>query len=143
LRDKYIYLINNVKRYCDFMANITTNITITPERLKPNMFTEADIHLSVGSKDSNLYWVECIVEVPHPLSLAPDKTLFIGKLLIGILGQGNTREKRIKFYGNSSVTSNVYQIKLTFYLYGEDGVIEDRKEIYKSVECGEINAKIL
>ncbi len=125
------------------MTNITTDIRISPETFKPGVFTEAEINFSLESKDDALYWAECIIEVPHPLSLAPDKKLFIGKTLVGIIGQGNRREKRLKLYSDSSIHPSVYQVKLIFYLYGADGAIEDRKEVFKSIECGEINAKVL
>ncbi len=127
------------------MVNIETNATIVPEKFKPFLFNEAELHLSVESKDAAPFWVECAVEVDSPLSLAPDKRVPAVKVLVGILTNGAKREKRVKIFTGSDAQPNTYKIKMTFYVYDQEGTIEERKELFKEVECKnvDVNAKVL
>jgi hypothetical protein len=128
------------------MADIKTDISIAPERLTAAEFNEADMKFSVENVGEGVYWVECMIEVQQPLSLAPDRILTIGKTLVGIIGQGHKREKRQKLYASKNLKPGSYNLKLTFYMYDEDGVIADRKEHLKEIECVDPvsqNAKVL
>ncbi len=126
-------------------TKIDVGADIVPEKFKALQFNEAELHLHVESKDNNTHWIECAVEVQSPMSLAPDKRVPIGRTLIGIFRDGVKREKRVKVFTGSDAMPNTYKIKLTFYIYDEDGAIEDRREILKEVECKnvDLNAKVL
>jgi hypothetical protein len=126
------------------MADIEAVINVIPERLKALAFNEADVHISLENKGENIYWIECVAEIPHPISFAPDRKLYMAKTLIGILEKKGTKDKRIKLFTDHAVTPGSYNIKLTFYVYDGDGAIADRIEIYKNIECAsEMNAKVL
>ena len=130
-------------------ANSSTKIevgaNIIPDKFKALQFNEAELYLHVESKDHNTHWIECAVEVQFPMSLAPDKRIPIGRTLIGIFHEGVKKEKRVKIFTGSDALPSTYKIKLTFYIYDQDGAIEDRKEILKEVECMsvDLNAKVL
>ncbi|MDE1850288.1 MAG: hypothetical protein KGH54_00640 [Candidatus Micrarchaeota archaeon] len=125
------------------MPEITATLSLSSERIRAFTYNELEMKLSVTTNDSELYWVECIYDVPAPLSLAPDKSLTTAKSLVGILQRGEAREKRVKIYASNEVYPNTYTIKVTLYLYDKDGAISERKEYTKEIECGEGNAQVL
>jgi hypothetical protein len=125
------------------MPEITVTLSLSPEKIRAFTYNELEMKLSAITTDSELYWIECIYDVPAPLSLAPDKSLITAKSLIGILQKGELREKRVKIYASNDVYPNTYLLKVTLYLYDKDGAISERKEYTKEIECSEANAKVL
>ncbi|MDE1827572.1 MAG: hypothetical protein KGH65_00195 [Candidatus Micrarchaeota archaeon] len=125
------------------MPEITVALALNSDRLRAFTYNEIELKLSVATLDAEPYWVECVYEVPHPLSLAPDKSLLTAKSLIGILQKAQPREKRVKIYASNEVYPSTYTLKVTLYLYDKDGAISERKEYAKEIECSEGNAKVL
>ncbi len=122
------------------MPQIQSQIQVAPEYMKPFVFNEVEMKIVLGSNSSDLCWVEGTVEVPDPLSLAPDRNLGKGKMLFGILRDGIVREKRVKIFAKGDVYPNIYTIKITLFIYDETGAISDRVEIRKDIECSDQNA---
>lgn len=125
------------------MADVSVRFEVTPQKIKPFTFNELELRMIISTKDQDPYWAECVFEVPHPLSLAPDKILLSGKSLVGILQSELDKEKMIKVFATSTTYPSIYRIKSTLYLYDKDGAIAERKEYYTELECGETNAQIL
>ena len=125
------------------MPEINATLDILPEKIKPFAFKELDMSLKVDTKEEGRYWLECIFDVPTPLSLAPDKELQNGKVLIGILDKENPREKKVKICAANDVYPDTYKIRATLFVYDSDGAIAERKEYAKELECGEADAKVL
>ena len=125
------------------MPEISAVLEVSPDSIKAFRSNELDMHLSFTMAEDEHYWLECVLEVPPPLSLAPDKSLLNGKLLIGILEKDAPKEKRLKIFSSNDVYPNTYKIKVTLYVYDKDGAISERKEYFKELECGDENAKVL
>ncbi len=125
------------------MTEIQSQIQIIPEHLRPFVFNEAELHITLSTNSVSSCWVEATVTVPRPLSLAPDRDLETGKMLFGILGQGKSQEKRVKVFAKGDIYPNIYDVKITLFVYDENGAISERMEISKEIECSEENAEVL
>jgi hypothetical protein len=127
------------------MVEIDMSVGSSPSMLKAFSFNEADITFSIQSGEDAVRWVECIIEVQPPLSLAPDKRLLLGKTLVGILSSSHRLEKRVKLYTDVNTAPGSYEIKLTVYMYDEDGAISDRKDFYKEIAIAgrDMHAQVL
>lgn len=107
-----------------------------PEVLAANKKNEATMHLTVTSGENQLnYWCECDILVSHPLSLAPDKELDVGRTRVGILRPNKRIEKQIKLYTRPNNFPDTYNVKVTVYLYDEDGAIAERFEQSEIIKC--------
>ncbi len=125
------------------MPQIQSQIQIMPEHMKAFAFNEAEMKITLSTNGTNACWVEATVAVPKPLSLAPDRALETGKMLFGILGNGAEREKKVKIFAKGDVYPNIYNVKITLFVYDESGAISERMEINKEIECSDQNAKVL
>lgn len=125
------------------MPEIEAKLEISPEKIKPFAFKELDLNFTVNTKDEGKYWLECVFDVPAPLSLAPDKSLQTGKVLLGIIDKDIIKEKKVKIFAANDVYPETYKIKATLFVYDSDGAISERKEYLKELECSEADAKIL
>ncbi|MGC9099051.1 MAG: hypothetical protein ACP5HW_00680 [Candidatus Micrarchaeia archaeon] len=88
------------------------------------------------------YWIEALVSVPHPLSLAPDRPLNEGKMNVGILS-GNSKEKRFKVFSNNDVYPDLFVIRITALAYDSEGAVAAREEAKYELACSEKNGKVL
>jgi len=125
------------------MPEIEAKLELSPEKIKPFAFKELDLVLTVNTKEEGKYWIECVFNVPAPLSLAPDKVLDTGKVLLGILDKNNSKEKKLKIFAANDVYPETYKIRATLFIYDSDGAISERQEYSKELECSEEDAKIL
>lgn len=107
-----------------------------PEVLKANKKNEATMYLTVTSDGNQQhYWCECDINVNHPLSLAPDKELGLGRTRVGILRPNKRIEKQVKVYTRPNNFPDNYSVKITVYLYDEDGAIAQRFEQNEIIKC--------
>lgn len=107
-----------------------------PAVLKANKKNEATLHLTVISDgNSGNYWCECDISVMTPLSLAPDKELEAGRTRVGILRPNKKIEKQIKLYTRPNNFPDNYPVKITVYIYDEDGAIAERFEQSDIIKC--------
>lgn len=120
------------------MAQVDASISLSQERIRAFVYSEFELNLSISSSDRDPYWAEAVYEVPSPLSLAPDKALQSAKSLVGILQNSETRQKRVKIYAGNETYPEIYKIKITIFLYDNDGAISERKEYVKEIECADI-----
>ncbi|MEM0124572.1 MAG: hypothetical protein QXF41_03470 [Candidatus Micrarchaeaceae archaeon] len=124
--------------------SLNATVEVSPKSLRAFAQSEAQLTIRLEAPAGSLYWAEAMVEVPHLISLRPDSVVERGRTLLGIIGGGNTsREKKIKIFTLNSIYPETYRIKVTFLVYGGDGVIAERKEAFAEIECGDQNAKIL
>ncbi len=116
------------------IANVETRFE--PESLKANRRNEATMFMKVSTTDpQKVYWCECDISVSPPLSLAHDKDLDIGRTRVGILKPGSAIEKQVKLYTSPNNFPDHYPVKITAYLYDEDGAIAEREEQSETIKC--------
>jgi len=131
------------------MPNLELSIESSPQELMAFRRNELDVKLKFALSDvdpSSSYWVETLVEVEPPISLAPDRSLKLGKINVGILSNGVVKEKRFKIFSNNDIYPDTFRIKITTLIYDSDGAVADRKEVKYDVTCinkGEKDGKVL
>ncbi|MFP3215599.1 MAG: hypothetical protein RXR32_03580 [Candidatus Micrarchaeota archaeon] len=131
------------------MPNLELSIESNPQELIAFRRNELDVKLKFTLSDvdpSSSYWVETLVEVEPPISLAPDRSLKLGKINVGILSNGAVKEKRFKIFSNNDIYPDTFQIKITTLIYDSDGAVADRKEVKYDITCinkGEKDGKVL
>ncbi len=125
------------------MQGINAELSITVDKLKAFVPSEFEVLIKAGSDENDPYWLESILEVQYPLSLAPDKSLLSGRSLLGIAYNGETREKKVKIFANNDIFPDNYRFKLILFAYDKDGAIATRQEYTKELECSDENGKIL
>lgn len=125
------------------MPEPNVSLDFSPSKVDAFRFNEVNLTINVSMEEDKPYWCECVVEAPSPLSLAPDKELATAKTIIGIVGNGRRREKRIKIFAGNNVYPDIYKVKITVYLYDEEGVIYVRKDATKEIECSGNDGKLL
>jgi len=131
------------------MPNLELSIESDPQELMAFRRNELDVKLKFALSDvdpSSSYWVETLVEVEPPISLAPDRSLKLGKINVGILSNGVVKEKRFKIFSNNDIYPDTFRIKITTLIYDSDGAVADRKEVNYDVTCinkGEKDGKVL
>ncbi|MGI0135175.1 MAG: hypothetical protein ACREBW_09490 [Candidatus Micrarchaeaceae archaeon] len=109
-----------------------------PKELKASKKTDATMRLTFDNPDTEKgFWCECDIAVKSPLSLAPDKELGKGRAKVGIVMPGKSRGKQIKMYTTPNNTAGNYDIKMTVYVYDEDGAIAERFEKVESIRCAD------
>lgn len=122
--------------FSDFMDNIELKINFDPQELKQNVKNEFFIILNFSNTNSNLnFWCECDLLVKHPLSLAHDKVLDIGRTRVGIIEPKQSIEKRIKIYTRPNNYPGEYELNLTAYLYDKEGIISERIDRKETIIC--------
>ena len=118
------------------MEHIDLSVEFEPAQLKSNAKNEAFLVLKLKNKDgSKTFWCECDVSAQHPLSLAHDKQLELGRTRIGIVTPGKTIEKKVRVYTRPNNFAGSYGLDVTVYAYDEEGVIAERREHHETVEC--------
>jgi hypothetical protein len=122
------------------MSSFSVSITSIPEGMKSFRRNELELTLSVIADETTKpvnYWVEAIVNVPHMISLAPDRYLENGKILMGIISNGSTKEKRFKLFANNNIYPDTYKINLTLLFYDNEGAVAERQDIIKEIVCSD------
>ena len=118
------------------MENIKLKVNFDPMELKQNSKNEFFLILDFSNINDKLnFWCECDVIVKHPLSLAHDKMLDIGRTRVGIIGPNENIEKRIKVYTRPNNYPGEYELSLTAYLYDREGIIAERIDRKDTVIC--------
>jgi len=117
------------------LPKIEVSARFEPDVLKAYAKNDAMLVITVKNLDGVPYWCECDVSVKHPLSLAYDRELGIGRTRMGILKPGGMIEKKIKIFTLPNNFPDDYQVAMTAYVYGEDGAIAERLEKSESVPC--------
>jgi len=131
------------------MPTLELSVESNPQELIAFRRNELDFKLKFTLSDANPssnYWVEALVEVEPPISLAPDRSLKLGKINVGILSNGAAKEKRFKIFSNNDIYPDTFQIKITTLMYDSDGAVAERKEVKHDLVCadkGGKNGKIL
>ncbi len=125
------------------MPEITVQFTNLPSEMKAFRYNELEAKISVESGDKEAYWVEAMITVPPPLSLAPAESLEKAKTTLGILTQGKRKEKRFKIFAQNNVYPYIYKVTATLFIYDEEGVVVDRRDYYDEIQCNDLDAKIL
>ena len=131
------------------MPTLELSVESNPQELIAFRRNELDFKLKFTFSDADAsrnYWVEALVEVEPPISLAPDRSLKIGKINVGILSNGVVKEKRFKIFSNNDIYPDTFQIKITTLMYDSDGAVAERKEVKHDLVCadkGGKNGKIL
>ncbi|MEM4088988.1 MAG: hypothetical protein QW528_03495 [Candidatus Micrarchaeaceae archaeon] len=124
---------------------LNATLEVSPKNLKPFMSNEVQLTIRLDAPaNAPRYWAEAIIEVPHMFSLQPGAEVERSRTLLGIIGGGGAaREKKIRIFTLNSIYPDTYKVRVTFFVYAEDGVIAERKEAFAEIECGDRNAEIL
>ncbi len=118
------------------MSIIKVEAKFEPAALRANRRNESVMNLSVSIEDNPKdYWCQCEILLNPPLSLAPDKELKAGRIMMGILRPGRKIVKPVKLYTRPNNFPDSYPIGITAYLYDEDGAIAERVELNESILC--------
>ncbi len=118
---------------------VNLDVIFKPEKLKMNAKNEAFLVLKFTNADNErIFWCETDVSVKHPLSLAFDKELDLGRTRVGILKPNKIAEKKVRIYTRPNNYPGTYSLNITAYIYDEEGVISERLERKAEVECIEI-----
>jgi hypothetical protein len=118
------------------MAMVKIDMKFEPEVLANTTRSEITAKLTVSSESEKEHWCECDITVSPPLSLAPDKTLNLGRTRIGILKKGKKPlEKTVKIYMAPHMAKHDYLVNVTAYLYDEDGAIAERMDTSQAIRC--------
>lgn len=119
------------------MGDIDLSIAFEPEQFKAYTRNENEMKLKFNNMGSGTFWCECEINVASPLSLASDKELNSARTRVGILKSGSALEKRVKLYTRPNNFPDDYKVKITSFLYDEDGAIAERKESEATIKCEE------
>jgi hypothetical protein len=118
---------------------VNLDVTFSPEKLKMNAKNDAFLVLKFTNTDNEkIFWCETDVLVKHPLSLAFDRELELGRTRVGILKPNKSAEKKVRIYTRPNNYPGAYSLAITAYVYDEEGVISERLERKAEVECVEI-----
>jgi len=118
------------------MENIKVGASFKPERLKAYTKNENLMLLTLENSDeSHSYWCECKVDVKSPLSLAHDVELNEGITRVGIIKPKSKLEKQVRFYTRPNNFPDNYDLKVTLFVYDEDGAIAERLESKHTIQC--------
>ncbi len=118
------------------MSDLSVSAKFVPEKLKAYAKNEAIMIIRLGNANkTNHYWCECDVNVKSPLSLAHDRELDTGRTRMGIVHPESAIEKQIKIYTRPNNFPDGYAVKITAYVYDQDGAISERIELQATIEC--------
>ena len=115
------------------MLNPSTHFS--PIRMAAYVRSEIEMEVVVRNEGTEPRWVECDVQIPEAVSLAPDRLLSRGRIRIGIVLPRERLEKKVKIFGGASSYPDTYVLRLTFFGYGKDGSIAERAEIKADLRC--------
>lgn len=110
----------------------------SPIRLSAYIRNEVEMEVTVKNEGDSPLWVECDITTPEAISLAPDRLLSKGRMRIGIVSPKEKISKKVKIYGSASSYPDTYTIRLTFFGFGKDGVVEERLETKTELRCERI-----
>lgn len=125
------------------MGDIELSVTFEPDHFKAYSRNESEMKLKFSNVGAGTFWCECEVTVASPLSLAHDRGLDAARTRVGILKPGGGLEKRIKLFTRPNNFPDDYKIKITSFLYDEDGAIVERKENEASIKCEEVQNDVV
>ena len=120
------------------LASITH---FSPIRMVAYVRNEVEMEVSVRNDGKEPLWVECDLQTPEAISLAPDRMLSHGRMRIGISLPNETLNKKIRIYGGASSYPDTYVLRLILFGYGKDGVIAERSEIKADLRCERIGGQ--
>ena len=129
-RFKTVWLNNTVN---DELLQMVTHFS--PVRLVAFRSNAVVMETTVMNKGSEPYWIECDVELPDAVSLAPDSKVSKGRSRLGIVHPNGVLNRSIKIYGGPGSYADTYTVRLTFYGYDSKGVIALRTERRASLRC--------
>ncbi|MDE1856787.1 MAG: hypothetical protein KGH98_01745 [Candidatus Micrarchaeota archaeon] len=110
----------------------------SPDTIKAYTKNEVSMTIRITSGDKERsHWCECEVKANPPLSLARDAELGLGKAKVGIVKPSGSIEKRINLYTKNNNYPDEYSLKITAFIYDEDGAIAERIEQNASIQCKE------
>lgn len=110
-------------------------VSFYPIRLKAHTRNEVEMEIEALNAADYPLWMECVVKVPEPLSLASDKKLLVGKGRLGIALPGAKARKKLKIYAGAESYPDTYRIALTIFAFEPDGVIAYRQEERADIRC--------
>ncbi len=117
------------------MGDIEASVSFEPDSLKAFSKNEVEMKISVKGDGARTYWCECDINAKAPLSLAHDMALENGRIRIGILKPSGEASKSVKLYTLPNNFPDEYMLKLTVYVYDEDGAIYKRIDSTKPISC--------
>ena len=117
----------------DELLRMTTHFF--PMRLIAFRRNYVEMEVTVLNKGSEPYWIESDIEIPDPISLAPDKHVTRGRARLGIVFPNRELSKRIKIYGGMGSYPDTYKIRMTFYGFDTRGVISIRADKKATLRC--------
>lgn len=110
----------------------------SPDTIRAFTKNEVSMTIRITSDDKERsHWCECEVKANPPLSLARDQELGLGKAKVGIVKPSGSIEKRVNLYTNNNNYPDEYLLKITAFIYDEDGAIAQRVEQNASIMCKE------
>jgi len=109
-----------------------------PIRLTAFIQSHVEMEVTIINNTKEIYWLECDVNLPDAISLAPDRKLSKGRSRIGIVGPKGRATKRIKIYGGASSYPDMYKIKITAYGFDQQGTIQVRSNKNVKLRCERI-----
>ena len=111
------------------MAKMQVTVKFDPQTLKAYKRNDLAMNLVFNNvDDEKQYWCECEIAVKSPLSLAVDRELDAGRTRAGIIGPGESRNKLVKLYTRPINFPDNYRVKITTFVYDDDGAIAERIE---------------
>lgn len=125
------------------MATVNIEFDDPAGQLKAFAPHRTELRFTVQSKDGGPYWVECMVETPKVLSLAPQSMLERAKLPVGIVQKGESVKKELRVFSSNTTYPSTYDIKFTFLVYDKDATVAERLEYTRELVCSDPNAKVL
>ena len=116
----------------------TVKITFEPDVVDRKKANEINMSLEFNAPNvQKEYWCECEVVVRAPLSLSHDAFLEKGRTRVGIIGPiKKTIIKQVKLFSVPAMSSNDYLVRITTYLYDEEGTIAERHDTSEVIKCG-------
>ncbi len=127
------------------MGTVSIEFAEQPVTIRPFTPDKAEVHFTLSLNSAGPYWVECLVESPRQLSLAPQRELDRARMMIGILNKGESKNKDLRVFSSNATYPDTYNIKFTFLIYDRDGVIAERVDYKHDIVCrvADVNAKVL
>ncbi len=123
------------------MATLELKANFEPESLKAFMKNEVKMRIGLKNTDpEHIYWCEADILAKAPLSLASDMPLENGRIRVGILKHGTEVSRTINLYTLPNNFPDQYPVKFTVYLYDEEGVIHERLDETRAIDCKDMHS---
>ena len=107
---------------------------VHPPELKALKHNYAHLILRVRNNKRGYKWYEAEIEVPKKLSLSHDYTLTKARVRLGILHRNEYLERHIRLYASPYTNAGEYNVKISVFAYGKDGVIDERMDAILTVK---------